>query len=211
MQAALCHSGRCAQHKHTAHGAESAHSAIDINRLVLGEHQSQTKGCCSGECKRHTRTYDGPLRLRAQARCCAEHVQGHGQAQQHHRHGAQHDGLWAMPVHQTRPQRGPQGIGVEGQQRQGHRQARDRRIQTQALHAHQQTDGQQGALVLGGEANVHLLLPKQQRHHQRCDTAAHRDRSGYIDTVLKRKTCSHMVRSHHQGDEQQSGEGGERK
>jgi hypothetical protein len=208
MKAALhAHGGQRHQAGH-GHGGGGAHAAVQVAGLVLGQHQRQAEGAGGRQRKRHAGANAPPLAGRAQARCRAQHIQRQRQARQDDRHGDQHGPLGPLAVHHPGPQRRPDRVGVEGQQRQRHRQARHGRIQAQALHADQQADERQHALVARGECHAHTLRRQDGHDHQRGDGAAEHDGGGHVGPVVEGNARGHMVGAHHQRDEQQRGKGG---
>jgi len=123
------------QQRDDPHRGGGAHAPVDVAGLVLRQHQREAEGRRRGQRERDAGADLPPLRRRAEPGRGAEHVERQREPAQHHRHCQQRAAVRAMPVAEPRPQRGPERVGVEGEQRQRHRQARDGRIQAHALHA----------------------------------------------------------------------------
>ena len=120
------------RHRHATgqeQAKEGAHPTIQASGFVLCAHQSQTKTASRRQRKAHTFTDLRPLRLGAQPRCRAQHVQRNRQTDQDEWHGQQHFALRRPTVNQLLPQGGPQRVGIERQQGQGHGKSSHRCIQ----------------------------------------------------------------------------------
>ena len=125
MQANDCHRHAAGQQQ----AEKGTHPTIQASGFVLCAHQSQTKTASRRQRKAHAFTDLCPLRLGAQPRRRAQHVQRNRQPDQNQWHGQQHFALRRPTVNQLLPQGGPQRVGIERQQGQGHRQASHRCVQ----------------------------------------------------------------------------------
>ena len=123
---------------------------------------------------------------------------------QHHRH-RQHDAaLGPVGVEQARPERRPERIGVEGEQGERDRQARDRRIEAQALHADEQADRRQRAPVPRRVSGTGTRCATSSAPTTSAVTVLRTlDRRRDVDAVVEGDARRDVVGAHHQRDQEQ--------
>ena len=161
-------------HGDDRHRRRRAQPAVEVAGLVLREHEGQAEGRRGGEREGDTGADLAPLRRRAEARRGAEDVEREGEAGEHHRHREDDAALGPVRVEETRPERGPERIGVEGEQRERDRQPRHRRIEAQALHADEQADRRQRASMAPRQRQGNALDDEQRGDDERGDSCCER-------------------------------------
>jgi len=78
----------------------------------------------------------------------------------------------------------------------------------QALQADQQADGEQKAPMSPGERHPNPLQLQQNDDHDGGDATSEQHCRSHVDAVVEGDARRHVVGAHHQGNQQQGGEGG---
>ena len=76
------------------------------------------------------------------------------------------------------------------------------------MNGNQRANDEHVFFVVRSHLNLDFLLPQNQTYYDGGEHAAKGDRRDNIDTIVESKARRHMVGAHHEGDEQQGGEGG---
>jgi len=133
---------------------------------------------------------------------------GEGEPDEHHRHRQDDAALGPVRVEETCPERGPERVGVEGEQGERDREACHRRVEAQALHADEQADRGQRASMAPCQRQGNALDDEQRGDHDRGDRAANAHGRRDVDAVVERDARGDVVRAHHERDQQQRRERG---